>query len=159
VVNLDEKEGPAIWLDEVELYACGLPGCKKGEPLNLILTAPTKIEGKFRHYFLALDLPPGGYRLATVRGRLVSGQKVKSFEYPAHYLFRATAGKTTYLGRLNLSLASDEEEPKPAGRKKEDEMESEVVDLFAYDAPAILQAYSDRHFYRMKTELMVWEEK
>jgi len=163
-VNLEEKEGPAIRIDELELYPCDLPRCKKGKPLTLVLTTPPKNEGRSKHYFLVLDLPAGGYRLAMARGRLISDQKVRTFELPLHYLFQATAGKTTYLGRLNISPAVSLVQYQPGGKKRapvraEEELESEVVDLFAYDAPAILQAYPDRHFYRMTTGLMVWEEE
>ncbi len=173
VAALDARgfdSAPAI--DRLRFYACAEPGCREGQPLDLLYTGPRVMENRTRFHYLALDLPPGGYRLAQVEGSIRLGRERVGFSFPLHYIFYVRQGSTAYLGRLNLTLRPKGRyfeivavEPSTvAGPKGRIDVPALTFDFavtneFAYDATALLRAFPGRRFFEMSPELMVWLEK
>jgi len=161
------------------LYACGEPGCEDGPPLRLDLRAPLQQPGGRPlttgpgRRFLALDLPPGSYRLAEVISSLAQEVGPLDFLIKTHFIFDVREGRTTYLGRLTLTpLDSDAQLIWPlerrgwvvAGRSTPGGSRRQVVhlaleDLLSTDGPAILRNYPERDFFHFSTELMLWMKK
>ena len=161
------------------LYACGQPGCEDGPALKLDLRAPLRQPGGrplttgSRRRFLALDLPPGSYRLAEVVSSLDQEVGPLDFLIKTHFIFNVREGRTTYLGRLILTPLDADAQliwPKekrgwvvtgrstPGGSRRQ-MVHLAVDDFLSADGPALLRNFSERDFFHFSTELMLWMKK
>ncbi len=159
-------------LDSFRLYPCGAPGCQDGDRLDLPFIGPFGLERGVRLHYLYLSLPPALYRIDRVEGVAhVQGHRV-AFEFPLHYIFEAREGRTSYLGRLKLTMrqrASRFEDraargetldpDSPGGRPltiPDLSFDFEVVDRLEADGPALMRAYPERTLRPFAKELMFW---
>lgn len=161
------------------LYACGEPGCKDDPALTLDLKAPLSQPGGRplttgpRRRFLALDLPPGSYRLAEVVSSLDQEVGPLDFLIKTHFIFDVREGRTTYLGRLTLTPLDVEAQliwpmerrgwivtgrSTPGGSRRQ-VVHLAVGDFLSTDGPALLRNFPEKAFFSFTTELMLWMKK
>lgn len=174
--GLQRPPGPLAVTSRLDLYACGYPGCQEGDPFTLTLRSPAQrpdgmpLTTGYNHRLLALDLPPGTYRLARLESAVDRSEGRLTFEYEVHYLFNIRAGRTTYLGRLvatplnsdALLIWSTEKRGRIVtgetlkGRSRRQVFHLAVEEHLAVDTSAVMRAYPERNFYAFGTEKLEW---
>lgn len=170
--------GPLSVTDRLDMFACGYPGCEEGDPVTLILKTPAGRTGGrplttgFNQRYLALDLPPGSYRLGRLESTLDHAKGRLIFELKIHYIFNVRAGRTTYLGRLVVTPLDSDALLIWAAEKRGRIITGETVSgpsrrqVFHLaleehpptDASAVMRAYPERDFFTFGTEKMEWME-
>ncbi len=174
--GIQRPPGPLAVTDKLDIYACGYANCKDGEPITLKLRAPAGRAGArplttgFNQRFLALDLPPGSYRLSRMESSLDHVEGRLTFELDIHYIFNVRAGRTTYLGRLVatpldsdaiLIWSTEKRGHIVTGETVSGPFRRQVFHLAQEehpytDASAVMRAYPERDFFAFGTEKMEW---
>ena len=174
--GLQRPPGPLAVTSRLDLYACSYPSCQEGDPFTLNLRTPARrpdglpLTTGFNHRLLALDLPPGTYRLARLESTVDLSEGRFTFEYEVHYLFNIRAGRTTYLGRLvvtplnsdALLIWSTEKRGQIVtgetvrGRSRRQVFHLAVEEYPAVDTSAVMRAYPERNFFTFGTEKLEW---
>ena len=174
--GIQRPPGPLAVTDKLDIYACGYAKCEDGKPITLALRAPGGRAGgrplttDFNQRFLALDLPPGSYRLARMESSLDHVEGRLTFELEIHYIFNVRAGRTTYLGRLVATPLESDAVLIWSKEKRGQIVTGETVsgpfrrqvfhlsqEEYPYtDASAVMRAFPERDFFPFSTEKMEW---